>query len=280
MAVSDVGVFLNTTGITDPERACAAVRELGFRSIQFGWLPDRFYAPEGTRQLARMLQNDGLTAVALCIVHDGESYADIDAVRRTVGFIPAETVAARVHYSQRCVDAAVALDIPLVTTHIGILPADPHDPVYQRVQSAVHQLAVYAHGCGVQLAIETGQETAEQLLELIRRLEVPVGINFDGANFIAYGTQDPLDALKRLYAHTVGVHIKDRMPPPAPGLLGPSWPLGRGQARVDETLNYLRVAGYNGPIILETYTDADHLDVLTEARDYVVGRLGAPTNLE
>jgi len=220
-----------------------------------------------------VLQEYGLGAVALCIVHDGESYDDVDAVRRTVGYIPAETAASRVRFSQRCVDTAAVLGIPLVTTHVGILPTDPDDPAYQRVQDAVHQVASYAQRCGVQFAIETGQETAEQLMEFLDRLDVPVGINFDGANFIAYGTQDPLDALRLLYPQTLGVHIKDRAPPSAPDQLGPPSPLGQGRAQVDETLRFLRMAGFAGPLILETYTDADHLEVLAAARAYILDRL-------
>src|SRR5688500_8249201 len=93
MAVSDVGLFLNTTGISDTERACAAVRELGFRMIQFGKLADHYYSPQGTRQLTTMLQELELRPVALCIVHDGESYSDLESVRQTVGFIQATTAA-------------------------------------------------------------------------------------------------------------------------------------------------------------------------------------------
>jgi sugar phosphate isomerase/epimerase len=273
MTISDVGVFLNTTGIPDPESACAAVRELGFQSIQFGSLADRYYSPKGAGQLARLLQEYGLRAVALCIVHDGESYDDVDAVRRTVGFIPAETAASRVRFSKRCVDTAALLGIPLVTTHVGILPTAPDDPAFQRVQHAVYQVASHAQRCGVQFAIETGQETAEELIEFLRRVDVPVGINFDGANFIAYGTQDPLDALRLLYPQTVGVHIKDRLPPSAAGQLGPACPLGQGIAQVDETLRFLKTAGFSGPLILETYTDADHLEVLAVARAYTLERL-------
>jgi sugar phosphate isomerase/epimerase len=273
MVASDVGVFLNTAGIEDPRRACAAVRELGFRLVQFGKLADHYYSPAGIEQLTRTLQEHGLQAVALCIVHDGESYADLDAVRRTVGFIPAETVEHRVSFSLRCIETAAALAIPLVTTHVGILPDAPADPAYQRVQRAVHDVAAYARRCGVQFAIETGQETADQLLAFLDRLDLPVGINFDGANFIAYATQDPLEALRLLYPRTLGVHIKDYTPPPAPNLLGRPCPLGQGSARVDETLDLLRADGFTGPLILETYSEVDRLQMLAASRAYVCGRL-------
>jgi sugar phosphate isomerase/epimerase len=227
-------------------------------------------------QLAASLEAYGLRAVALCLVYDGESYADVEAVRNTVGFLPAETVAARVSYSQRCVDAAASLGIPLVTTHIGLLPANPHDPAYQRVQAAVQQVASYAHRHGVQLALETGQETAEELLAFIARLDAPAGVNFDGANFIAYGTQEPLDALRLLYPQILSVHIKDYTPPVAAGRLGNACPLGQGAAQVDETLRFLETAGFPGPVILETYSKTDPLQTLASSRAYVLNRLRTP----
>ena len=273
MAVSDVGVFLNTTGIADVAAACRAVRELGFREIQLGKLPDEYHSPPGRRHLKEILDGEGLRAVALSIVHEGGSYADVDAVRRTVGFLPLETVEARVQFSFRCLDTVAALGIPLVTTHIGMLPADPNDPGYVRVQRAVERVATYAQRIGAQYAIETGQETAEELLAFIDRVDAPVAVNFDGPNFVAYRTQDPMEALRLLYPRAAGVHIKDYLPPRAPGLLSEACPLGEGAGRVDDTLRFLMDAGYAGPLILETYDRVAPLDTLARSRAYVLERL-------
>jgi sugar phosphate isomerase/epimerase len=125
----------------------------------------------------------------------------------------------------------------------------------------------------VHFALETGQETAEELLEFLRRIDTPVGVNFDGANFIAYGTQDPIEALHLLYPKMQGVHIKDYIPPAASGLLGSPCPLGQGAARVDETLGFLQTAGFAGPLILETYSDTDRLQTLAASRAYILDRL-------
>lgn len=274
MPARDVGVFLNTTGIADVEAACRAVRELGFREIQLGKLPDDYHSPPGRQRLAEILEREGLRAVALSIVHDGGSYANVDAVRRTVGFLPPETVEARVQFSLRCLDTVAALGIPLVTTHVGLLPADSNDAGYQRVQRAVGRVATYAQRIGTQYAIETGQETAQELLGFIDRIDAPVAVNFDGPNFIAYQTQDPMEALGLLYAKTAGVHIKDYLVPAAPGLLSQACPLGEGAGRVDDTLRFLIDADYAGPLILETYDRLAPLETLARSRAYVLSRLG------
>jgi len=128
---------------------------------------------------------------------------------------------------------------------------------------------VYSQARGVRLGLETGQETAEELLAFIERLRVPVGVNFDGANFVAYDMQDPLAALEVLRPHLVGVHLKDYTLPTSPELLGRPCPLGGGAARVAETISFLAKSGYTDPLILETYDGTDPIQTLTMARKQV-----------
>jgi len=84
---------------------------------------------------------------------------------------------------------------------------------------------------------------------------------------------DPLAALQTLSPRVVGVHVKDYAPPAAPGLLSRPAPLGKGTARVGETIDFLQDAGFGGPLILETYDNEDPLRTLSEARTYVLERL-------
>lgn len=268
--MNEVGVFLSTTRIKDVGAALAAVRALGFRVVQLGKLDDHDYSPSGARELATLLEQTDLDVTSLCIVYNGESYASVDAVRETVGLLPAATVDERIAYSRRCITTAADLGIPLVTFHVGLLPPDPEDPGYRRVHDAVNRIAVDAAKKGIRLGLETGQETAEELLAFLDSLEVPVGVNFDGANFIAYQTENPLRALARLFPRVVGVHVKDYWPPSEPGLLSLPAPLGQGAARVDETLDYLLASGFASPLILETYAKDDPLRTLADARTYVL----------
>jgi sugar phosphate isomerase/epimerase len=273
VAVPEIGVFLSTTRIGDPAEALLAVRGLGFRVVQLGKLPDRYYTAEGVQEIVRLLARERLEAVSLCVVFDGESYANVSAVRETVGFLPAQTLAERQRYTERCITAASTLGIPLVTFHVGLLPADPDDLDYRRIEEAVGQVATFAAQKGVTLGLETGQETAEELVTFISRLPVQVGVNFDGANFIAYGEGDPLEALEFLYPRVIGVHLKDYAVPAAPGLLSRPAPMGKGAARADETIDFLYHARFSRPLILETYDNHNPLQTLSEARAYVLDRL-------
>jgi sugar phosphate isomerase/epimerase len=275
VSLPDVGVFLSTTRIKDPAEACAAVQALGFRIVQLGKLPDACYTPAGAEELRGILRRQELTAVSLCVVFDGESYDSVESVSRTVGFLPEAPLEGRLAYTRRCIDTAAALGIPLVTFHMGMLPAAVDDPAYRRVLRAVDEVATYAAKREVTIGLETGQESAAALLAFLDRCSVPVKVNYDGGNFVAYGTDDPIDALKALYPQTVGVHIKDRRPPERPGLVGPGWRLGEGTARVDETLQVLLDLGWTQPLILETYAvkGDDAIETLAHARAYVIERL-------
>ncbi len=121
-----VGVFLRCTGLTGIREGLAAIREkVGVDLIHVSKLPDRCYTPGGIAEVGAALKEAGVRADAVTIVHDGESYADIETVRRTVGYLPPETLDQRIEYSLRCVDLAEGIGVPIVTTHMGILPESP-----------------------------------------------------------------------------------------------------------------------------------------------------------
>ena len=96
---------------------------LGFRVIQLGKLPETYYTLAGAEALGSVLRRHKLTAASLCVVFDGERYDDVESVRRTVGFLPEAPLDGRLEYTRRCIDTSAALGIPLVTFHMGMLPA-------------------------------------------------------------------------------------------------------------------------------------------------------------
>jgi sugar phosphate isomerase/epimerase len=271
-----VGVFLRCTGQEDPRRALAAVKSLGLQQVQVSRLPDRFYTPAGAREFASLLKETGLVADAVVVVFDGESYADQDSVMRTVGLRPAALRPARMEYAKRCIDFAKAIGTAIVTFHIGFLPKDPKDPIYGEMRDAVSALAAYAAARGITLSLETGQETGEELARFLDSITVArVGVNFDTANLVLYGLDDPPRALARLLDRVTSVHVKDGLPPEDPRLLGREVPLGEGKARVRECLRLLDEAGFRGPLIIENYTwrdrGTDPLLELARARDFILG---------
>ncbi|HUL77705.1 MAG TPA: sugar phosphate isomerase/epimerase family protein [Vicinamibacteria bacterium] len=273
-----IGVFLRCTGEEDPRKALAAVRSLGLRRVQVSRLADRYYTPEGARELAGLLTEAGVTSDAVVAVFDGEDYRDQEAVLRTVGFRPAGVRAPRLAYARRCVDLAAAIGTKVVTFHVGFLPRQPADPDYRAMLQAVSDVATYAAGKGVTVSLETGQETAEELAAFLDAVKGPrVGVNFDTANLVLYGLDQPARALEKLLGRVTSVHVKDGLPPAAPGQLGREARLGEGRAEVAECLRILERSGFAGPLIIENYVWRDlqtrPLDELARARDFIRAQL-------
>ena len=270
----DVGVFLRSTGHEDPAQALDVVKALGLKVIQVGRLPDRFYTPRGAREFAGLMKEAGVRAASVVIVFDGESYRDRDAVERTVGFRPAALIPERLVYARRVIDFAAAIGTSIVTFHVGFLPKEPADAIYRSMLTATDDLARYAAGKRVTIALETGQETAEELERFLDNItSARVAVNFDTANLILYGMDSPPTALKRLLGRVVALHVKDGLPPADAGSLGRETRLGEGKAGVAECLRILRDANFEGPLIIENYvwrqTKAEPIEELRRAKSFI-----------
>jgi len=273
-----IGVFLRCTGEEDPHKALPIVRSLELSRIQVSRLPDRYYTPEGAREFAGLLKENAIRSDAVVVVFDGESYKDQASVLRTVGFRPAAHRQERLDYARRCVDFAHAIDTSIVTLHIGFLPNDPEDPVYRELRDTVGTLATYAAGKGVTLSLETGQETGEELAAFLDAVtEARVGVNFDTANLVLYGLDDPPRALAVLRDRVTSVHVKDGLLPEDPSQLGREVRLGEGQAKVAECLRMLQDSGFAGPLIIENYVwrdlGTDPKDELARSRAFILATL-------
>lgn len=271
-----IGVFLRCTGEDDPAKALAVVKDLGLDRVQVSRLPDRFYTPEGAREVAALLAEAAVRADAVVVVFEGESYRDQETVKRTVGLRSADLRPARMAYAKRCIDFARAIGTGIVTLHMGFLPPDAADSLYGEMREAVSDLAAYGAARGVTLSLETGQETGEALARFLESITVArVGVNFDTANLVLYGLDESPRALEKLAARVTSVHAKDGLLPENPKLLGREVPLGEGRAGVRECLKILDAAGFQGPVIVENYTwrsgATSPREALARARDFLLG---------
>ena len=186
--------------------------------------------------------------------YNGESYADIPTVEQTVGFVPRASRDAREKRTYEVSDFAAALGVKSVGCHIGFVPEDKSNPEYVAVRDLVRRLADHAAKNGQTFALETGQEPAQVLLNFFEDVDRPnLGINFDPANMILYGTGDPIAALDVLGAHVISVHCKDGDWPPKdrPGALGSERPLGKGAVGMERFIAKLKEVGYKGPLVVE-----------------------------
>jgi sugar phosphate isomerase/epimerase len=238
----------------EPAATLERYTKLGFRCGQLGIPGD--LALDCAPAWNKALDEAGFTVYTVFAAFEGESYLDVPTVRNTVGFIPRATRAEREKRMFAVADLAAELGVASVATHIGCLPEDTNDPEYTAVRDLVRRVCEHTGNPDRRqvFALETGQESAASLMAFIRDVDRPnIGINFDPANMIMYGTGDPIEALGELAPRVVSVHCKDGEYPPEnqPGALGTEVPLGRGKVGIPRFLRELDRVGYRGPLAIE-----------------------------
>lgn len=170
----------------------------------------------------------------------------------TLGVIPPAYRYQRMQELLRCAWLAKSLGVPAVCAHMGFIPENPGDALYQDFVGAVRWLAAEYEKLGVELNFETGQETPVTLLRVLGDVGAKnVGLNFDPANLLMYGKANPIDALDVVGRYVRGVHAKDGEYPTDGYQLGQEKPLGQGRVNFPAFLKKLREVGYDGPLTIE-----------------------------
>ncbi len=228
-------------------------RELNIPTIQLHAPARSSRTPDNAERFLAKLDDLGIALTAVFGGFDGESYADIPTVVETVGLVPPSTRADRLQEMREISDFARLLGCDVVALHLGFVPHDTTEPMYQEVIEVTRQLCDHASQNDQAVHLETGQETADALLAFIRDTQRDnLFINFDPANMILYGTGEPIEALQQVGSYVRSVHCKDASWSDQPGKTwGQEMPLGEGQVDIERYLTTLKDIGYLGPLTIE-----------------------------
>ena len=210
---------------------------------------------DAAEKFLKRCRDAGITVTVVFGGFEGESYADIPTTARTVGLVPEATRAARLQEMKEISDVAKVLGCDAVGLHIGFVPEEKAGGTYRNLLETTRSLLDHVSRNGQRLHLETGQETADHLLEFIADVgRDNLFINFDPANMILYGTGDPIEALKKVGKFVRSVHCKDAKWAPT-GQRGKAWgtevPLGEGDVGMEVYLRTLEDLGYTGPLTIE-----------------------------
>jgi L-ribulose-5-phosphate 3-epimerase len=227
---------------------------------------------------------EALAAAGLCVrsgmmTMAGEDYSSFESIRRTGGVGLDERWPENLAAARANAELAWRLRLPLVSFHAGFLPERSEDTGRPEPRRAVlldrlrALVDVFAER-GVAVGFETGQESAATLLDALQDLQRPAaGVNFDPANLLLYGMDDPVAALQQLLPHVRQVHIKDARRPRSAGEWGEEVPVGTGEVDWDAFLARL-VAGAPGvDLMIEREAGQDRIGDVRVARDLVRARL-------
>lgn len=193
----------------------------------------------------------------------GEDYSTLETIRRTGGIVPDRHWGANKRLFTAGCRLTRELDCKYLSVHAGFLD-ETNPKALAKFVSRVKWLRDEARKYGVTLLLESGQETAEDLVAFMDR--VPgVGINFDPANMILYGKGDPRTALKILFPWIRQVHVKDAKATKVPGTWGDEVVWGSGEVGGRAFVAELEDLGYRGNYVIEREAGQDRVADITAA---------------
>lgn len=230
-----------------------AVQEMGADNVQIVAPPDEYCNTEHAREVARQFDEIGIEITLVFCGYPGESYASIQAVRDTVGLVPEDTREERVSRTWRIADFAKQVGAPGVGLHAGFISEDWESEDFAEIVQVLKGISDYCAGQDLLLNLETGQETVETLLHVLEEVNREnLGVNFDPANMILYGSGEPLPALRKVGDYVRSAHCKDAVWSDRPGeTFGEEVLLGEGDVNIKEFLKILDGLGYTGPLTIE-----------------------------
>lgn len=251
MAKWPIGVFTSVDAGLGVKLEVA--HELGVPTIQLHAPAQATRTKENADKFLARLKQLGIDLTCVFGGFEGESYADIPTVSNTVGLVPPATRAARTREMKEIADFAKLLGCHAVALHLGFVPHDTQAPLYQEILAVTRDVCDHCRANGQSLHLETGQESADSLLQFIQDVQRDnLFINFDPANMILYGTGEPIAALKKVGKYVRSIHCKDAQWAAQPGQeWGQEVPLGAGDVGMENYLRTLHEIGYTGPLTIE-----------------------------
>lgn len=231
---------------------------------------------EQKAEYKNLLKEKGLVVSALCGDMGGH------------GFEIAQDNAERIEKTKAIIDLAEEFGARVITTHIGVIPADKTNPKYAVMLNALTECGLYAKEKGITLAIETGPEKATTLLQFVQDTKGGVGVNLDPANFVMVTEQDPVEAVYLLKDYIVHTHLKDgkMLKKTDPQIIYDFFadggiealnvadffletPVGEGNVDFPAYIKALKEIGYDGFLTIERETGADPSADIQKALDYI-----------
>ena len=211
-----------------PEGLTDVVSECGLAAVQLALSPmlDGKWSASETR---RTLEDHGIAVLSTMLQTKGEDYSTLESIKLTGGLRPDEHWDTNLDTVKRAAELVHDFRAYLVTFHAGFLPHDPADPLRRVMIDRIRQVHDIFAEAQIDTALETGQESAETLRELLEELKLPrLGVNFDPANMILYDMGDPVESLKALAPWVKQIHLKDAVRTTTPGQWGSEVPSGSG----------------------------------------------------
>ena len=279
-----IGVMVESFRL-DLEGGLKAAAEVGAQGVQIyatgGEMDPQALNAAKRAELRRRIGGHGLELAALCGDFGGH------------GFQVEKDNKKRIEDSKRVMELALDLGCQVVTTHIGVVPADRSNRRYGILARACEKLGEFGKSVGAVFAIETGPESSTVLRGFLDDIGIPkgIGVNFDPANLAMVIREPSVQAVQNLAPYIVHTHAKDgvNLKPfdaekcynPAEGDPPFPWqeyirevPLGEGQVHFETYLPALRKAGFDGYLTIEREVGDNPARDIRKAVEFLKEQLG------
>ncbi len=244
------------------------VRRLGATTVHLHAPHRDQRTPEQAETLKRNFDDSGITITVVFVGFEDDDYSSIQRVEESVGMVPEHTRQDRLQQTLEIADFAHALGVPAIGMHLGAVPGDPQALQFAPLVEVTRILCDRCARNSQSFHLETGQETAAELLAFLKAVDRPnLAVNFDPANMILYDAGNPLEAMDLLGTYIRSVHCKDaRYTREA---AGQPWyedcPLGEGDVDMEAFLRRLHALGYTGALTIEREYSPDQAGDLEAA---------------
>jgi len=213
----------------DPVELIAKLRATGISRVQLALMP-LVHSPKVWGDTEKLFREQGIEIVSAMVDCVGEDYSTLDSIRLTGGISSDATWAQNRKNFAAAATLAKKMGLKLATFHAGFLPHDEKDPTFTKMRQRLDEIADMFMVQNILVGLETGQETAAELVNLLQILNHPnIGVNFDPANMLLYDKGDPAEALRILAPWIRQVHIKDATRTRVAGTWGQEVPVGTGE---------------------------------------------------
>lgn len=245
------------------------IRACGLSAVQLHLDPVAENKP-GWAGAGDRLRSAGVRVVSGMVACVGEDYSTIARIEQTGGVVPDASWPDTRRRFCACLPVAQAMGVKLVTFHAGFIPADAASPVRAKVRQRINAIATLFASSGIHIALETGQESAATLRAFLADVgQTSVGVNFDPANMLLYGSGEPIAALRELAPLVRQVHLKDAEPSGFHGRWGREMPLGQGRVDWQEFLRTLGEINFSAALVIEREAGDDRIGDVRSAAELV-----------
>jgi sugar phosphate isomerase/epimerase len=265
--IDRIGVCSWSLRPESPEDLVAKVRATGLENVQLalGPLLSGAWKKDALRSACAKAK---IALVSGMMAMQGEDYTSLESIKATGGVRPDKHWKQNLEHARAAAALARELELPLVTFHAGFLPESRSDPERTKMVERLRILADVFHEQKLELGFETGQESAETLVEVLGRIDRPnVGVNFDPANMILYAKGEPVAALKRLSRDVLQAHVKDARASHKKGRWGSEVVVGTGEVDWPAFLAHLRALPQTVDLLIEREAGDSRIEDIRKARE-------------